>query len=99
LEPFRTDSPKPEKEILNYLKSSGKKTFDIELKVFIEPEKGEKSQLVQTNFKYLYWNMSQQLAHHTINGCPVYSGDLMASGTISGKTKDSYGCLLGLTKN
>jgi len=45
----------------------------------------------------MYWNMSQQLAHHTINGCPVNSGDMMGSGTISGPTPDSYGSMLELS--
>ena len=41
--------------------------------------------------------MAQQLAHHTVNGCPVNSGDMMGSGTISGPTPDSYGSMLELT--
>lgn len=99
LEPFRTSGPRPEKELLPYLQSTGDKTFDIELKVFLKPENGEENLLTTTNFKYLYWNMSQQLAHHTINGCPVNSGDMMGSGTISGKTDDSLGCMLEITQN
>lgn len=96
LEPFRTESPKPEKELLPYLKYKGKKSFDIELEVFIKPENGEETRVSKSNFKYLYWNMSQQLAHHTVNGCPVISGDMMGSGTISGPTPDSYGSMLEL---
>ena len=42
----------------------------------------------------MYWNMAQQLAHHTVNGCPVNSGDMMGSGTISGPTPESYGSML-----
>lgn len=99
LEPFRTEGPKPEKEQLPYLQSSGKKTFDINLDVALQTQKGKETHLASSNFKYLYWNMSQQLAHHTINGCPVNSGDMMGSGTISGKTKDSYGSMLELTWN
>ena len=45
----------------------------------------------------MYWTMAQQLAHHTVNGCPVNAGDMMGSGTISGPTKDSYGSMLELT--
>ncbi len=97
LEPFRTESPKPEKELLPYLKYSGKKSFDINLEVSIQPEGGEEQQITKSNFKYLYWNMSQQLAHHTVNGCPVNSGDMMASGTISGASEDSFGSMLELT--
>jgi len=97
LEPFRTASPKPEKELLPYLKYSGEKTFDINLEVFLQPEDGEENSLSKSNFKYLYWNMSQQLAHHTVNGCPVNSGDMMASGTISGGSEDSFGSMLELS--
>lgn len=97
LEPFRVEGPKPEKELLPYLQTSGKKSFDINLEVGITPKKGEETVVSKSNFKYMYWNMSQQLAHHTVNGCPVNSGDMMASGTISGPTPDSYGSMLELS--
>ena len=99
LEPFRTAGPKPEKEQLKYLQSSGDKTFDINLEVGLTPENGKENLLVKSNFKYLYWNMSQQLAHHSITGCPIRSGDMMGSGTISGKEKNSFGSMLELTWN
>lgn len=63
----------------------------------IKPKGAKETVVSRSNFKYMYWNMSQQLAHHTINGCPVNSGDMMGSGTISGKTEDSYGSMLELT--
>ncbi|WBL21394.1 MULTISPECIES: fumarylacetoacetase [unclassified Zunongwangia] len=97
LEPFRTEGPKPEKELMSYLKYTGNKSFDIKLEVYLKPENGAENLLSKTNYKYLYWNMSQQLAHHTINGCPVNSGDMMASGTISGATPDTYGSMLELS--
>ncbi len=97
LEPFRTESPKPEKKLLPYLRFEGKKSFDIKLEVALQPEDKEETVLTRSNFKYMYWNMSQQLAHHTINGCPVNSGDMMGSGTISGPTPDSYGSMLELS--
>ena len=97
LEPFRSESPKPEKELLPYLQFSGKKSFNINLEVSIQPEGAEETVVSRSNFKHMYWNMSQQLAHHTINGCPVNSGDMMASGTISGPTPDTYGSMLELS--
>lgn len=97
LEPFRTDSPKPLKKQLEYLQYKGKKSFDIKLQVAIQPEDKVETVVANTNFKFMYWNMSQQLAHHTINGCPVNSGDMMGSGTISGPTPDSYGSMLELS--
>lgn len=97
LEPFRTEGPQQDPEPLPYLKTSGKKTFDIDLQVFIQPEGGEETEVCHSNFKYLYWNISQQLAHHTVNGCNINAGDLMASGTISGTEKESFGSMLELT--
>ena len=97
LQPFKVEGPKPEKELLPYLQSKGKKSYDIKLEVFITPEDGEDNKICASNFKYMYWNMSQQLAHHTVNGCNVNSGDMMGSGTISGKTPDSYGSMLELS--
>ena len=97
LEPFRVEGPKPIKELLPYLKSSGKKSYDINLEVDLTPKNGKPTTITRSNFKYMYWNMSQQLAHHTVNGCPVNSGDMMASGTISGPTPESYGSMLELS--
>lgn len=97
LDPFRTESPKQEPEVLEYLRTSGKKNFDINLEVGLTPDKGTEVILTQTNFKTMYWNMAQQLAHHTVNGCNVEVGDLYASGTISGTEPDSFGSMLELT--
>lgn len=97
LQPFKVEGPKPEKPLLPYLQSKGKKSYDINLEVYITPENGEDNKVCASNFKYMYWNMSQQLAHHTVNGCNVNSGDMMGSGTISGPTPDSYGSMLELS--
>jgi len=97
LEPYRVAGPKPIKEQLPYLQYKGDKSFDIHLEVAIQPEKAKETIVSKSNFKHMYWNMSQQLAHHTINGCPVNSGDMMGSGTISGPTPDSYGSMLELS--
>ena len=97
LEPFRVEGPKPVKELLPYLRSTGKKSYDVNLEVDLTPKNGKPTTITRSNFKYMYWNMSQQLAHHTVNGCPVNSGDMMASGTISGPTPESYGSMLELS--
>ncbi|RLD29417.1 MAG: fumarylacetoacetase [Bacteroidetes bacterium] len=97
LDPFRVESPKPIKQQLPYLQYKGKKSFDISLEAAIQPKGAKETIVSNTNFKYMYWNMAQQLAHHTSNGCPVNSGDMMGSGTISGTTPDSYGSMLELT--
>ncbi len=97
LEPFRVESPTQEPEVLPYLKFEGKKNFDINLEVEIIPENGKGKTVSRSNFKYMYWNMAQQLAHHTSNGCNIQVGDLYASGTISGPTPDSYGSMLEIS--
>jgi len=97
LEPFRVEGPKQTPEVLPYLQYEGRKNFDIQLSVDLTPKNGEANQIVQSNYKFMYWNMSQQLAHHTVNGCNLKVGDLMASGTISGKEKNSYGSMLELS--
>lgn len=98
LEPFMVQGPKQEPEPLPYLRSDGNRTYDINLDVSLKSEKmNEEFVISRSNFKYMYWNISQQLAHHTVNGCNTKPGDMMASGTISGPAKDSYGSLLELT--
>lgn len=97
LEPFRVKSPKQQPKPLPYLQQKGKHAFDIKIQVAIKPEGKEETVVSNSNFKYMYWTMNQQLTHHTINGCNVRSGDLMGSGTISGPTPDSYGSMLELS--
>ncbi len=97
LKPFRTKGPEQSPKPLPYLQQKGEKAFDINLEVAIKPENSEETVVSRSNFKYMYWSMAQQLAHHTINGCRVNSGDMMGSGTISGPTEDSFGSMLELT--
>jgi fumarylacetoacetase len=96
LEPFRCASVKQEPAVLPYLQYDGDKNFDINLEVDLTPESSAATTISKSNFKYMYWNMAQQLAHHTVNGCNVNVGDMMASGTISGKDENSYGSMLEL---
>lgn len=97
LEPFRVPGPKQDPVVLPYLQYEGNKHFDIPLEVSILPADGTQETVIcRSNFKHQYWNMAQQLAHHTVNGCNVNAGDLMASGTISGEAPDSYGSMLEL---
>lgn len=97
LEPFRVEGPDQDPEPLPYLKEEGKTAYDIKLEASIQPKNSEETVVSRTNFKYMYWSISQQLAHQTVNGCNVRSGDLYGSGTISGKEPDSYGSMLELT--
>lgn len=97
LEEFRVEGPEQIPPVLPYLQYSGKKHYSIEISMDIETARGNKATLTQTNFHNLYWNMCQQLAHHTVNGCNVRVGDLLASGTISGSEKKSFGSMLELS--
>ncbi len=99
LEPFRSEGPIQEPEVLPYLRAGGKRNFDIVLEATIQMRSGEEVVICRTNMKYLYWSIHQQLAHHTINGCSIQVGDMYASGTISGPSPGSYGSLLELSWN
>ncbi|MCX6244391.1 MAG: fumarylacetoacetase [Bacteroidetes bacterium] len=94
LEPFRVPGPVQEPAVLPYLKFSGDKNFDITLDVLIQPEGADPARVCRSNFRYMYWNMAQQLAHQTVNGCNINVGDMYGSGTISGPTSDSFGSML-----
>ncbi len=97
LQPFAVAGPEQDPEPLPYLKFEGHKNFDIDLSVSIIPESGEGKEVSRSNYKYMYWNMAQQLAHHTVNGCNMRCGDMLASGTISGKEPSSYGSMLEIS--
>ena len=97
LEPFRVPSPEQNPLPLPYLRHPNNKGVDINLEVSITPDNGSETIVAKSNFKYMYWTMAQQLAHHTVNGCKINSGDMMGSGTVSGPTPDSYGSMLELT--
>jgi fumarylacetoacetase len=97
LEPFRVQGPEQDPEVLPYLHTDGLRNFDINLEVIIQPEGGAENLVCRSNFRYMYWNICQQLAHHTVNGCNINTGDLYASGTISGSEPGSFGSMLELT--
>ncbi|MBI2968098.1 MAG: fumarylacetoacetase [Bacteroidetes bacterium] len=99
LEPFRVDGPGQNPPPLPYLRSAGMNNYDINLEVYLQPKGGKAVKICDTNFKYMYWNICQQLAHQSSNGCNIMAGDIYASGTISGPTSDSYGSMLELTWN
>ncbi len=101
LAPFKTSCPTQEPKPLAYLnEKASDNSFDITLSVELLPENADEATVVcETNFKYMYWSMAQQLTHHTITGCKVEVGDMMGSGTISGPTPDSYGSMLEIAWN
>ncbi len=97
LEPFAIEGPKQDPKVLSYLEYEGNHHYDINLEVGIQPENAEETIVCKSNYKHMYWNMVQQLAHHTVNGCNIRCGDMMASGTISGPTPESFGSMLEIS--
>jgi fumarylacetoacetase len=98
LEPFRMAGPEQTAEVLPYLRSASMSSFDIHLEAKLQGAAMKDPQrITSSNFRNLYWSMAQQIAHHTIGGCNLRPGDLLASGTISGREPDARGCLLELT--
>lgn len=98
LEPFRTAGPTQAPPPLEYLRSRGNWGYDIQLEVWLQAANlPQPRRICQTNFKHLYWNICQQVAHHTVAGCNLRTGDLLASGTVSGPGADQRGSLLELT--
>jgi len=97
LEPFRVEGPVQEPKVFDYLQYEGDKHIDINLEVAIQPENTKEKVVSNSNYKYMYWNMNQQLAHHTVNGCNIKAGDMMASGTISGNDESAYGSMLEIS--
>ena len=97
LDPFRVPAPAREKPLLPYLHEPGPMHFDIRLEVELTPQGGVPTVIARTNFREMYYSSAQQLAHHTTSGCPMRVGDLLGSGTVSGPTEDSRGCLLELS--
>ena len=99
LEPFRASGPVQDPKPLPYLQSRENSTFDVHLQVALQTSQLKKKETIcSSNMRYLYWNIAQQVAHHTITGCNLRTGDLLATGTISGPTPDSLGCLLEMTQ-
>ena len=99
LEPFRVPSPNQTPQVLPYLERKADWGIDLKLSLSIKtPQSRDPENISHTNFKYMYWDMMQQLVHHTVNGCPINTGDLLASGTISGKKDNSFGSLIELTQ-
>ncbi|MHB1426555.1 MAG: fumarylacetoacetase [Gemmataceae bacterium] len=98
LAPFRVAAPPQDPPPLPYLTGPTRTTYDIQLEVLLQGENmTEPRRICASNFRHLYWTLAQQVAHHTVNGCNLRPGDLLASGTISGPTPDSYGSLLELS--
>lgn len=97
LEPFRTKGYVQEPKVFPYLEYTGDKNVDIKLEVAIQPENSTETVICKSNYKYMYWTMEQQLAHHTVNGCNVNVGDMMGSGTISGPEPHEYGSMMELS--
>lgn len=98
LEPFRTSTPERELPLLEHLQEPRPLLYDIDLRVDLQPESAKRATTIcETNFREMYYSPAQQLAHHSSSGCPMRSGDLLGSGTISGAEKHQRGSLLELS--
>ncbi|XP_070214520.1 fumarylacetoacetase isoform X1 [Bos mutus] len=98
LMPFAVPNPEQDPKPLPYLCHDQPYTFDINLSVALKGEgMSQAATICRSNFKYMYWTMLQQLTHHSVNGCNLQPGDLLASGTISGPEPESFGCMLELS--
>jgi len=98
VEPFMKPLLPQDPEPPAYLRGKNDFTFDIHLEASLQTSSmGASHVITRTNFQNLYWSIAQQLAHHAVNGCNLQAGDLLASGTISGATEESRGCMLELT--
>ncbi len=97
LEPFKVPGPVQDPAVLPYLEYEGQWHYDINLEVEIKTETNSSTVVCKSNYKHMYWNMVQQLAHHTVNGCNINAGDVMASGTISGPEPTSFGSMLEIS--
>jgi len=98
LEPFRVAGPVQDPKPLEYLEDKIIGSYDINLSAALQTKAMKSPQIVSnTNFKFMYWTMKQQLVHHSVTGCNMCTGDLIGSGTISGSTPDSLGSLIEIT--
>ncbi|SFS68340.1 fumarylacetoacetase [Paenibacillus sp. BC26] len=97
--PFRVPAATlQEPNPLPYLQHRTMSSFDIQLEVYWQQAtNASRERITASNYSNLYWTIEQQVAHHTVGGCNLRPGDLLASGTISGPAKDSRGCMLELT--
>jgi fumarylacetoacetase len=100
LAPFKTSAPvrNPEVELSPYLQDPDpKSSFDIGVEVSLHPADSVSSTVCKSKFSSMYWTVKDMVAQQTINGCSLNTGDLLATGTISGPTLESHGCLLELS--
>ena len=98
LEPFKVEGPPQDPEPLEYLKRKEHNSYDIRLEVSLQIDGSNTPQVIsRSNHKYLYWDVAQQLAHHSVNGCKMQIGDLLASGTISGPDRTCLGSMLEIS--
>jgi fumarylacetoacetase len=102
LEPFRRAAvvrPETDPQPLPYLQQTQPGAFAITLEVLLRtPRMNQPLAISRSDFSSLYWTLGQMVAHHTSGGCPMRTGDLLGSGTVSGPEKQNRGCLLELTR-
>ncbi|MEO1452012.1 MAG: fumarylacetoacetase, partial [Bacteroidota bacterium] len=80
LEPYRVENPAQDPPVLPYLEQEGARFFDLNLEVGLQSANQPEKRISLSNSRFLYWSMAQMIAHHTVNGCNLNVGDMMASG-------------------
>jgi fumarylacetoacetase len=99
LEPFSVQLPKQDPEPLRYLQEENLRSWDIPIYTSISTQSQKVNHVIsETNYRYMYWSVNQQVAHHTVTGCKLNVGDMLGSGTISGTDENSYGSLFELSQ-
>jgi len=98
LEPFKVPAPERLEEVAVFMDDKEAVNYGIELKSTLT-RNGAETETCKVGFETMYWTFRHMLAHHTIGGCGLRTGDLVASGTVSGEQSHEHGCLLELTKN
>lgn len=100
LEEYKIAAPSQDPKPMDYLQEDNPHCYDIRLEARLATDTNPEGVVIsKTNFKDMYWTMHQWIAHHTVTGCNLQVGDLLASGTISGDTEDSLGSLMEITVN
>jgi len=98
LAPFKVALPEQEPKLMGYLQDKDLSSYNINLEVHLKTPSMENYDMIsKSNMRHLYYSVPQTIAHHSVTGCNMGTGDMLGTGTISGTDKSAYGCLIELT--
>ncbi|KAK8135392.1 hypothetical protein PG984_003332 [Apiospora sp. TS-2023a] len=99
LEPFATAAPSKDLPVSSFLsETKAKPSYDIKLEAELLRGETNTTTICKSNVSWMYWTFRDLIAQHTINGCNLNTGDVLATGTVSGQGDDEHGCLAEMTK-